>query len=113
MWLLATATTIGSAGVLTLYLALIDGQGNRPVGWAVAILVLGMVLPLAGAAFPRAGRVCFAVCGSLLTILSVLAGLSIGLLLLPFALLAWVAFGYAPPFIFGALAVSTTVDDGQ
>jgi hypothetical protein len=96
LWLLACATAIGSAAVLMLYLVLIDGQGNQPVPWAVAILVLGIVLPLAGAALPRAGRVCFGVAGLLLTLLSIVAGLSIGLLLLPFALLAWVAFGHAP-----------------
>ena len=97
VWLLALGTAIGSAGVLTLYLALINSQGNEPVAWAVVILALGIVLPLIGAALPRAGRVCFAVSGFLLTVLSVLAGFSIGLFLLPFALLAWVAFGYAPP----------------
>jgi len=97
MWLLAVGTSIGSAGVLALYLALINSQGNQSAPWAVAILALGIVLPLIGAALPRAGRVCFAVCGFLLTVLSVLAGLSIGFLLLPFALLAWIAFGFAPP----------------
>jgi hypothetical protein len=97
MWLLALVTAIGSAGVLTLYLALINSQGNEPVPWAVAILALGIVLPLVGAALPRAGRVCFAVSGFFLTVLSVLAGLSIGLFLLPFALVAWIAFGFAPP----------------
>jgi hypothetical protein len=97
VWLAAVATTIGSAGVLTLYLVLVERQGSQPAPWAVAILALGMLLPLVGAALPRAGRVCFAVCGSLLTILSLIAGLSIGLLLLPFALVAWIAFGYAPP----------------
>jgi hypothetical protein len=97
IWLLAAVTAIGSAGVLTLYLALIERQGNQPVPWAVAILSIGIVLPLVGAAFPRTGRCCFAVSGFLLTVLSVLAGLSIGLFLLPFALLAWVAFGFAPP----------------
>jgi hypothetical protein len=97
MWLLAIATAIGSAGVLTLYLALIESQGNSPVPWAVAILALGIVLPLIGAAVPRTARVCFAVSGFLLMVLSVLAALSIGLFVLPFALLAWIAFGYAPP----------------
>jgi hypothetical protein len=97
LWLLACATAIGSAAVLTLYLMLIWRQGNQPVPWAVAILVLGIALPLAGAARPRAGRVCFGVAGALLTMLSVLAGLSIGLFLLPFALLAWIAFGHALP----------------
>jgi hypothetical protein len=75
---------------------LIDSLGNQPVPWAVAILLLGIVLPLAGAALPRAGRVCFGAAGLVLTLLSVLAGLSIGLFLVPFALLAWVAFGHAP-----------------
>ena len=96
-WLLAIGTATGSAGVLTLYVALIERQGNEPVPWAVAILALGIVLPLVGAALPRSGRVCFAVAGFLLTILSVLAGLSIGLFLLPFALVAWIGFGFAPP----------------
>jgi hypothetical protein len=105
MWLLAIGTAIGSAGVLTLYLAVIESQGNEPVAWAVAILTLGIVLPLLGAALPRAGRVCFAVSGFLLTVLSVLAALSIGLFLLPFALLAWVAFGFAPPLRGSAPAV--------
>lgn len=95
-WSLAIATALGCAGVLTVYLLILANQGNSPVAWAVAILVVGAVLPLVGAAVPRARAGCFFVPAVLLTLLSVLAGFSIGLLLLPFAIVAWLGFVLGP-----------------
>jgi hypothetical protein len=93
LWLTATGTAIGSAGVLVLYLAIIASQGdNGPAAWAVAILVLGAVLPFVGIAVPRVRSICFAVPATLLTVLSILAALSIGIFIVPFAFLAWLGF---------------------
>jgi hypothetical protein len=95
VWAFAIVTALGSAVMLGVYLAILRSQGNDPVGWVIATLVWGIVLPLVGAAVPRLGPACFALCAIPLTALSLLGIFSIGLLIAPFAAVAWLGAGAA------------------
>ncbi len=95
VWAFAIVTALGSAVMLGVYLAILRSQGNDPVGWVIAILVWGVVLPIVGAAVPRLGPGCFVLCAIPLTVLSLLGIFSIGLLIAPFAVVAWLGAGAA------------------
>jgi hypothetical protein len=95
-WPWAVAVAGGSAAVLTTYLVVISRQGNSPVGWFVALLVYAGVLPLVGLSTRWTRRPSFLVSAVLLTILTILGMLSIGILILPVAITAWVAFAVIP-----------------
>jgi len=95
VWAFAIATAVGSAGILVVYLAILRSQGNDPVGWVILLLLWGIVLPLVGAALPRLGPACFILCAIPLSVLSFLAMFSIGLLIAPFAVVAWLGLGAA------------------
>ena len=95
LWACGITVSVGSAALLGVYLAIIHNQGNKPVAWVIAILVAGAMLPLLGAAVPRLGVPCFLVAAVYLTVLTILGALSIGILVLPFTITAWVGSGIA------------------
>jgi hypothetical protein len=95
VWAFAIATSVGSAASLGVYLAILQSQRNDPVGWVIMIFAWGAVLPLIGAALPRLGPACFVLCAVSLSVLSVLTGFSIGMLIAPFAVVAWLGLGAA------------------
>jgi hypothetical protein len=95
-WPWAVAIAAGSAGVLTIYLVVISRQGNSPVGWVVGPLVYAGMLPLVGLTTRWTRRPCFLVSAILLTVLTIVGMLSIGILIFPVAIIAWVAFASIP-----------------
>jgi hypothetical protein len=82
--------------VLTTYLFVISRQGNDPVSWFVGPLIYAGLLPLVGLSTRWTRRPSFLVSAILLTILTILGMLSIGILILPVAITAWVAFFVFP-----------------
>ena len=95
-WPWSVAIALPTAGVLALYLAIIDRQGNRPARWFVTLLVVAGALPVAGLAAGAARRACFAASALVLGGLAMIAAMSIGGLLVPPAVVAWVAFATDP-----------------
>jgi Protein of unknown function (DUF2510) len=95
-WPWSVAVALPTAGVLALYLAIVDRQGNRPARWFVALLAVAGALPVAGLAAGAARRACFAGAAVVLGGLAIIAAMSIGGLLVPPAVVAWVAFATDP-----------------
>jgi hypothetical protein len=96
-WLAAGVVAAGGAAFLAVYLAVVTHQGNDPLPWVIAVIVIGGALPLLGCAVPAAAPVCFAASALMLTGMTLLAAFSIGLLLLPFAIVAWLGFAWSLP----------------
>jgi hypothetical protein len=95
-WPWAAAVAIGTAAVLTSYLVVIFRQGTHPVAWVVGVLAYAGVLPTIGLATPWTRKPSFVISAVLLTVLTMLAMLSIGVLILPVAITAWVASAIVP-----------------
>jgi hypothetical protein len=70
---------------------IISRQGNRPVAWFVMALVIGGALPTIGLVTPSIRVTCFAASAVVLTMLAMLSGFSIGVFLVPVAVIAWTA----------------------
>ena len=95
-WPSSVAIAIGTVAILVRYLKIISRQGNSPAAWFVAVVVLAGSLPLLGLIVRSIRALCFALSAGVLSVLAFLAGFSIGVFILPVAVLAWVAFAIDP-----------------
>lgn len=91
-WPWSVAIAVGSSAILALYLTIISRQGSRPLIWVIVMFAFTGSLPLFGLLVPSIRKACLAISATMLTILTVLGVFSIGIFVLPVAVLAWVAF---------------------